>query len=173
MDVLEHWQPKLDWSLFHQGALSADVWASFSGLVTLCHAFKHWKELVREHDTHLSRPDPFYKESAYAKQKRIDQHKLQKSRLECHMYRAAFLAAGQIRKILELVQQRNSIPDFTLIAALIETVGPQVVANTVSGHESARFELIALNEFDATVIYGDPIAVANRWRSTARDNDDI
>ncbi len=48
MDVLEYWMPEIDWAKFHAGPVSAEMWTRFKQLVQLCHAYRYWKEAVRE-----------------------------------------------------------------------------------------------------------------------------
>jgi hypothetical protein len=131
MDVLEYWQPQIDWDRFNQGPLSSDVWACFCDAVKLCHALKYWKDAVKLHDRNPSRPSPFYIESAYGRRKRISEHKAQRDELRGHMLRAAFLAAGKILSIAHMVQKREGTPDWLFSVALIKSVGTEVVEDTI------------------------------------------
>ena len=169
MDVLQFWEPEIDWKEFHQGAISPDVWAKFQELVRLCHAFKYWKDAAREHDRHPSRPDPFYKESAYGRRKRLEEAKFQRDSLKGHMHRAAFLAAGRLWTIIDFVQDRKGTSDWVLSLALVESVGSVVITDTMRGHERAEFDVLAFNKFDASTEIGDDLSeMAARWRSSAR-----
>jgi hypothetical protein len=162
MDVLEYWQPQIDWDRFNQGPLSSDVWACFCDAVKLCHAFKYWKHAVRLHDRNPSRP--FYKESAYGRKKRISEHKVQRENLRNHMLRAAFLATGKILSIALMAQRREGIPDLLFSVALIKSVGTEIVEDTMRGHERARFDVLAFQTFDAiTELTQNADEMAERW----------
>jgi hypothetical protein len=162
MDVLEYWQPQIDWGRFNQGPLSSDVWACFCDAVKLCHAFKCWKDAVRLHDRNPSRP--YYEESAYGRRKRISEHKAQRETLRGHMLRAAFLAAGKILSIAHMAQRREGTPDLLFSIALIKSVGTEIVTDPMRGHERAHFDALAFQMFDATTeLTQNSDEMAERW----------
>jgi hypothetical protein len=47
LDILEFWQPAIDWERFKQGPVSDAVWDQFKQVVIWCHAFRHWTEDAR------------------------------------------------------------------------------------------------------------------------------
>lgn len=84
------------------------------------------------------------------------------------MYRAAFLAAEQLWRIADMVQDREGSPDWNLSIALMQAVGARVILNKVSGHERANFEVLAFDRFDACAeLDGTPEVIAARWRTSA------
>jgi hypothetical protein len=162
MDVLEHWQPQIDWTLFEQGCISPDVWDSFRKLILLCHAFKYWNNAARSF-----RPSrPYFEESTYGRRKRKAADELQRKQLIGHKYRAAFLAAGMIYKIADLVQAREGTADWTLSLALFNSVSE--IIDTLQGHERADFSVLAFEQFDVTTeINGGPSEIAKVWKDRA------
>jgi hypothetical protein len=105
MDVLEYWNPNIDWSKFDQGSITDDIWKHFKELVQLCHAFRHWEEATT--DIRLSPPRQWEwpPESARQFKKRQDQWKAEVRRREGHMNRAGFLADQQIAEMSYLVSK--------------------------------------------------------------------
>jgi hypothetical protein len=69
MDVLEYWEPNINWELFNQATLHASFWKPFTELVRLCHSYKHWDEAAKyARRERLVRP--LYPESRYGRAKR-------------------------------------------------------------------------------------------------------
>jgi hypothetical protein len=161
VDVLEYWEPKIDWKLFERGPLSSDVWDNFCAAVRLSNAFKHWSDAARNY-----RPSG---EGTYGRRKRRSANDTERKGLTGHKYRAAFLAAEKIWGIAHLVQQRKDSPDWMLSLALIKSLGSEFVTYRIRGHEFAHFEVLAFNHFDAaSEITQDPDAMAARWQNGTR-----
>jgi hypothetical protein len=167
MDVLQYYQPQLDWMRFKQGELSDDVWADLCALIVLAHAHRYWKDAVRA--LRLQRPvSPLYKQSAYQKRKAKGDHQAEIRSLENRYYRAAFLAAGKVMAICSKAHTRTGSADYNLSIAVVKTVGIQVVSNSISGHERAEFYALAFDHFDVTVEeMTSPEKLALRWRVQA------
>src|SRR5258707_13598179 len=69
MDVLEYWEPRVDWSQFDQGTIPDEMWQRFKQLVQLCHAHRYWRERKRAPRA-APQPRAGYKEGADQRRKR-------------------------------------------------------------------------------------------------------
>lgn len=168
MDVLEHYNPTLDMEAFVQGPVSNDVWSAFIDAVRLCHSFKYWSAAARLY-ARTGPPAPIYNESAYKRQKRRREHLLETKGIENKKYRAAYLAGSKLWVIDTIAESRKGSPDWVLSRGLITAVGERHMADTMTGHERAEFDVIAFNGFDAGFeLTTDVEAMARRWRSAAR-----
>ena len=59
-------------------------------------------------------------------------------------------------------------PDWHFSLALIKGVGAEVITRPLTGHERAKFDVLAFDEFDANAeVSSDPDAMASRWREAA------
>lgn len=172
MDVLEYYDPLIDWRQFSQGGVSDDVWRAFCDAVRLCHSYRYWKEAAVQ--TRRSRPPvPFYDESKYMRRKRRQEWELGIKGHENHMYRAAFLAAEKLWKIADMVRDRKDSPDWHFSLALMHGVGAKAIMNTMTGHQRADFGVLAFDRFDADAeVSSDPAATARRWREAAGHGQD-
>lgn len=163
MDVLEYWSPRLDWSGFHQGALSDPAWNLFRAVVQLSHAHGHWADETRK--IRLAPPPrPIYpSDSKYQRKKRQHSWRREIERAEGHMHRAAFLAAESIARLSYLVTPEDEgKPDWILYFALRIAVAYQ------PDHTRGRYKAVAFHSFDAGgEIEGDPAAIAARWLRNA------
>jgi hypothetical protein len=169
MDVLEHWEPSIDWSLFNQGDLHSALWYPFTQLVALCHAYKHWDDVAK--NIRRERPPaPLYPESRYGRTKRKNEHRSLINSNEDHKYRAAYLAAEKISTIRSLFIVGSAFsfspegPEWKCYLAV------EFAVESRPRHESGHYRAVAFDSFDAKVeLLGDPFPIAQRWRMAARD----
>jgi hypothetical protein len=162
MDVLEHWQPSIDWTKFKQGPVSDAVWSDFRDLVQLCHAYRHWKEETR---TRQASPPvrPMYPESGYKRRKRREERRLEIRRAEDHMFRAAYLAADKLAMMSNWLDRdsEHNAADSKLYLALRFAIAP-------FPHERGRCSAAAFEAFDAaSELSSPPQDSANRWLDRA------
>jgi hypothetical protein len=159
MDVLQYWEPNIDWSKFARGDLDSTFWSPFTQLVRLCHAYKHWDEIAK-HARRERAPAPLYPESRYGKAKRKKEHALLISGHEGHKYRAAYLAAD---KLSSMQSVSPAGPELKCYLAL-------VLAIECRRYESGHYRAAAFDSFDAKVeLSGDPLPIAQRWREAVSD----
>lgn len=172
VDVLQYYDPPLEKAAFLQGPISDDVWSDFIGVVRLCHSYRHWSLAASSH-TRTRPTAPMYKESAYTKRKRQQEHRSEREGLENHKYRAAFLAASKLWDIATLVASRKDTADWHLSIGLMKAVGARHMMNNITGHERADFEVLAFNGFDASSeVSTDAESMASRWRTVAGRSQD-
>jgi hypothetical protein len=169
MDVLEHWEPSIDWSLFNQGDLHSALWNPFTQLVKLCHAYKHWDEVAKTVRRERA-PTPLYPESRYGRTKRKMEHRGLIRGHEDHKFRAAYLAAEKISAMRSLFTVDTPFsfssegPEWKCYLAL------EFAVESRPRHEHGHYRAAAFDTFDANVeLIGDPIPIAQRWRMAARD----
>lgn len=163
MDVLQYYSPPIPWANFKQGQISDIVWQAFGEVVTLCHAYNHWRDEAR--DARHQPASSLYPESAYAKRKRRRDAETSVSINETRMYRCAFLAAELVLSMTAAAQHHKYAPDLALCEAMNLAIGHNVLDNRITGHERADWPVLALTGFDADVeMSASPIDVATRWR---------
>ena len=163
MDVLEYYYPKIDWERFSQDSITNDVWSIFCEIIMLCHAYKHWKVVGREHGRQRYQA-LHYTESTYGRRKRKDERKAEAATFADHRDRAAFLAAERLWKIANLVGDRKDSQDWNLSLALMLAVG----LNNKTKHERANFDVLAFDQFEAmNEVTGDLVAMVEKWRAKA------
>jgi hypothetical protein len=167
MDVLEYWEPSIDWSRFDQGDLHSDLWNPFTKLVRLCHAYGYWDDLAK--GARRERPPaPPYPESRNGRTKRKAEHKRLINGHEDHKYRAAYLAAEKLSEICALFTEGTSFspegPELKCYLAL------ELAVESRPRHERGHYRAAAFDSFDAKVeLIGDPVPIAQRWREAVRD----
>src|SRR5208282_5858709 len=127
MDVLQYYDPPIDWSKFAQGPLRSDFWNMFRNVVRLCHAYKHWdEEAKREQRTRP--PSPLYPLSRYGRQKQASEKRDAVRRLEGHKYRAAFSVSEVISNMTRLFEIGTTLspegPEFKCYRALVLAIEP-------------------------------------------------
>jgi hypothetical protein len=146
MDVLDYWNPPIDWSRFQQGGLSDAMWRHFRELVRFCNAHRHWEEAAR--------------------QARSTRGREQKNAIdECkgRMYRAAFRVQEEMSTMATLISDEDvEKPDGVLYFALRRAIAP------FPNHEKARCGAAAVDSFDANQeLKGEPPEIAKRWLDRA------
>lgn len=160
-DVLEYWQPMIDWSCFAQGAISDGMWLTFKDLVLLCHCCEHWCETVRS--LRITRPPlRLYTPDG----RKAHQHEWKRSIRACegHMHRAAYLADEKIAEMSYLIgpPADKGNPDWNLYWAASLSIGRSL------GHERARYKSVAFDAFDAAELSEfDPSVIATQWLTRA------
>jgi hypothetical protein len=163
LDVLEHWQPSIDWTDFKQGALTEQTWVIFRHLVQFCHAHEHWQEVVQQIRFAPPRASPYEPESRYLRRKIADDWNLQILHTEKHMKRAAFLTVEKIKEMSHLLSDADKgSPDWNICRALHLSLR----------HQPIRCKIAAFKSFDAdSELRGEPLEIARRWSSAAGYDD--
>jgi len=162
MDVLEYWQPTIDWSKFKQGGVSDAMWRGFCDVVQLCHAREYWREAAEKR--RLTRlPKSMNRESEYTRRKRRNEWKAQGDRLVGHMNCAGHRIQEKMAQLSTLFEASDQgKPDWTMWFALRLAVRDQPF------HERSRSGAAAFEEFDADEqLHGEPAKIAQRWLSKA------
>jgi hypothetical protein len=163
MDVLEYWEPELDWERFAQGELGSNFWHLFTQFVRLCHAFTHWGEVAKTVSRERS-PASLYPESRYTRSKRKAEREAKVKGFEGHKYRAAYLAAEKLSEMGRLLDSVRGPEERLYCALRIAIEAP------LSRHERGHFGAAAFNSFDAkSELVGKPEEIARRWRSAVND----
>jgi hypothetical protein len=167
MDVLEYWEPNINWELFNQATLHASFWKPFTELVRLCHSYKHWDEAAKyARRERLVRP--LYPESRYGRAKRKQEQATQIGGHEDHKFRAAFLAAEKLDDMRALFTGGTSFtpegPEWKCYVAL------ECAIESRPRHERGHYRAGAFDTFDAsTELVGDSFPIAQRWRAAVGD----
>jgi hypothetical protein len=159
MDVLEYWQPSIDWTKFKQGPVSDTMWSDFRELVQLCHAYRHWQEAAQSQQASLPSPPPYPKRN-HLRSKRRRERKVENRQIERHMLRAAYLAAQKMAVMSNRLGPDREHPaaDYKLYLALLLAIAP------LPNHELARCRAVAFEAFDAaSELSGSPQDSARRW----------
>jgi hypothetical protein len=155
MDILEFWQPAIDWDRFKQGPVSDEAWDCFKQVVIWCHVFRHWTE-----DEDAKRRSPprrliFPEESAQDFKNRQAQWGRDIEQSVTYQHRAMHLAKGEVAKPSFLDTVAKGTPD-TVDGKLYFALK----AVMLNGNPSAcAFEI-----FDAEQELQDkPEAVVSHW----------
>jgi hypothetical protein len=167
MDVLEYWEPSIDWSRFDQGDLHSDIWNPFTKLVRLCHAFRYWDDAA-ESARRERVPAPINPESRSSRTKRKAEYGLVIKGLKDHKVRAAYLAAEKLSEIHSLLRREPSFspegPEWKCYLAL------ECAVESLPHYERGHYGAAAFDSFDAKVeLTGDPFPIAQRWREAVQD----
>jgi hypothetical protein len=162
MDVLEYWQPNIDWSRFEQGAIPADAWGFFKRVVQLSHSAQHWSTAVaNRRREQVSRP--IYPESAYMRRKHVAERRSEITGLETHQHRAAYLAADQLAQMSYL---DSVVADEGFSQKLFWAMRFFCPENA---YVNGRFDVLAFDAFTSDVdLAGDIREVVSRWEQRLR-----
>jgi hypothetical protein len=167
MDVLEYWQPSINWDHFNQGDLHTSFWSIFTELVRLCHSYKHWDEAAKFARRERS-PAPHYPESRHRQTKGKEERKRLIDGHEDHKFRAAYLAAeklGEMRSLFAVGASFTSEgPEWKCYVAL------ECAIESRPRHEHGHYRAGAFDTFDAKAeLVGDAFPIAQRWRTAVGD----
>lgn len=163
MDVLQYWQPTIDWTKFDQGGVSGEMWAKFKELVQLCQAYQHWEKAT--HEARRERPSrPLHGESAYMRRKHQAEWKRRAEVPEGHINRAGFLAASKIAEMSYLIGPSDKgSADGTMWIALRLTAAYRPLREN-----EGRYNALAFKSFNANdELQGEPPQIAVRWLKVA------
>ena len=162
LDILEFWEPEIEWARFKQGSVSDAVWNRLRRVVILCHAFRHWDQ-----DAGAKRSSPprhliFPEESSQDFKGRQAQWKRDIEQSETYKHRAKHLASDEVAKLAFLgtnAEGTKGTPDWKLWYAS----RLMVAANPAAG---------AFDSFDADKELKDEVdVIASRWlKEKGRDN---
>jgi hypothetical protein len=154
-DILEFWNPRIDWSNFRQGPVSDTVWEHFKWVMVWCHVFRHWDADVEERRRSPPRRTIFPEESDRDFRKRKEQWQRDNARCERYKYRALYHANTKIAEMSHLdavAKWTPDAPDQKLWSALRTVM--------LNGKPAA----CAFESFDAEQELKDGAeAVASRW----------
>jgi hypothetical protein len=163
MDVLEYWQPSIDWTKFKQGPVSNAMWSDFRELVQLCHAYRHWQEAAQSQQASLP-GSTTYSERSHMRSRRRRERRVENRQIEGHMLRAAYLAAEKMAVMSKRLGPDREHPaaDYKLYLTLLLAIAP------LPNHERARCRAAAFEAFNAaTELSGSPQDSARRWLDQA------
>jgi hypothetical protein len=167
MDVLEHWEPDINWDHFDQGDLHARFWKPFTELVMLCHSFKHWDEAAKM--ARRQRPSaPLYPDTRYGKEKRRKEHKDEIKGHEDHQYGAAYLAAEKLGEMYSLFARGSPFTRERLEWKCY--VALECAIESRPYHKRGHYRAGAFETFNSrSELVGDPFLIAQRWRAAVGD----
>src|SRR5580704_4318349 len=124
MDVLEFWQPTIQWNEFRRGAVSESLWQSFCQTVRLCHAACHWERGHREESMAVPRMSLQPRETRRDFKNRHREWKREVQRRDAHMHRAEYLADSKVAEMSHLLRSADpGSADWKLWRALRCTIG--------------------------------------------------